>query len=193
MTNPYPQRVVEVLNALSDDARVLEVGSGARFIDERVVSLDVMVTPGVDVVGLGAGLPFPDEVFEFVFSQAVLEHLPEPGLAVDDMVRVLKPGGVFYAEVAFMQPVHMEPLHFFNHTQYGLELLCRDLVEVTLGPLGSFAEVVRWLCVEAGVVEMLGLRWLDRVTADLSVVHERQTDEQRLRAASGVWLLGRKP
>lgn len=193
MTNPYPNRVVSALNRLDAGARVLEVGSGARFIDRRVVSLDMVVTPGVDVAATGGALPFPDGVFDFVFSQAVLEHVPDPHRAVDEMVRVLKPGGALYAEVAFMQPLHQEPYHFFNHTQYGLGLLCRDLVGVESGPVGTFDEVVRWLCVDAGVVEMLGLEWLDRVTADLSVVHGRQTAEQRLRVASGVWAWGWKP
>ena len=193
MTNPYPDRVTRVLGSLPSDALVLEVGSGARFVDERVVSLEVVVTPGVDVVASALALPFPDATFDFVFSQAVLEHLTDPALGVDEMVRVLKPGGVFYAEVAFMQPVHMEPFHYFNHTQYGLEHLCRGLDVVEVESIGSFAEVVRWLAVEAGVVEMLGLSWLDRVTDDLEKVHRMQTREQRLRVASGVLLLAVKP
>ena len=193
MTNPYPGRVLDVLDGLGADARVLEVGSGARFVDGRVVSSDMVVTAGVDVASLAGALPFPDDVFDFVFSQAVLEHVPEPHLAVDEMVRVLKPGGVFHAEVAFMQPVHQAPHHYFNHTQYGLLLLCDGLTGVEFGPLGTFGDMVRWLCVDSGALEMLGLAWLDRVTEDLAVVHEQQTDDQRLRVASGVWLRGVKP
>lgn len=192
MTNPYPGRVIQTLDRLASSARVLEVGSGARFIDERVVSSDVVVTPGVDVAAAGGSLPFRADVFDFVFSQAVLEHVPEPHTTVDEMLRVLKVGGEFYVEVAFMQPVHQAPFHFFNHTRYGLELLCRDLADIEVGSLGTFADVVRWLCVEAGVVEILGLSWLDQLTADLSVLHDQQTPEQRMNSASGVWLYGVK-
>lgn len=193
MTNPYPGRVIHTLDGLAPSARVLEVGSGARFIDDRVVSSDVVVTPGVDLAAAGGALPFRDKTFDFVFSQAVLEHVPEPHTTVDEMFRVLRNGGQFYAEVAFMQPIHQAPFHFFNHTRYGLELLCGDFVDVEVGALGTFSEVVRWLCVEAGVIDVLGLSWLDAVTADLSVLHDQQTSEQRMNCASGVWLYGVKP
>lgn len=37
--------------------------------------------------------PFADNTFDVVFSTEVIEHTPDPLLAVTDMVRVLKPGG----------------------------------------------------------------------------------------------------
>ncbi len=193
MTNPYPDRVLRLLGSLPDDVRVLEVGSGARFVDPRVVSLEMVVTRGVDVAAVAEALPFPAATFDFVFSQAVLEHVPDPHAAVREMNRVLKPGGVFYAEVAFMQPLHQEPFHYFNHTQYGLQYVCRMLDVLEVEPIGSFAEVVRWLAVDSGAVEMLGVEWVDRLTNDLGRVHEHQTREQRLRVASGISLLAVKP
>jgi SAM-dependent methyltransferase len=39
-------------------------------------------------------LPFPDGSFDAVFSHAVVEHLREPIVALKEMYRVLKPGGV---------------------------------------------------------------------------------------------------
>lgn len=39
-------------------------------------------------------LPFESEAFDAVFTHALLQHLPDPQRAVDEMVRVLKPGGV---------------------------------------------------------------------------------------------------
>lgn len=38
-------------------------------------------------------LPFPDEGFDIVFSCECLEHLPDPAGAVQEMARVLNPGG----------------------------------------------------------------------------------------------------
>jgi SAM-dependent methyltransferase len=38
-------------------------------------------------------LPFPENRFDHVFICFVLEHLPDPGLALDRLKRVLKPGG----------------------------------------------------------------------------------------------------
>lgn len=39
-------------------------------------------------------LPFTDETFDAVFSNAVLDHLRDPVAALREMYRVLKPGGV---------------------------------------------------------------------------------------------------
>jgi ubiquinone/menaquinone biosynthesis C-methylase UbiE len=39
-------------------------------------------------------LPFPDDWFDVVFSNAGLQHVPEPQIALREMYRVLKPGGL---------------------------------------------------------------------------------------------------
>jgi hypothetical protein len=39
-------------------------------------------------------LPFEDEVYHFVFASHVLEHIPEDTLALSEISRVLKPGGI---------------------------------------------------------------------------------------------------
>lgn len=39
-------------------------------------------------------LPFDDSQFDAVFTSAMLEHIPECDRAVDELIRVLRPGGV---------------------------------------------------------------------------------------------------
>lgn len=41
-------------------------------------------------------LPYDDQSFDVVMAAHVLEHLPDPQRAVDEMVRVLKPGGMVF-------------------------------------------------------------------------------------------------
>lgn len=41
-----------------------------------------------------ADLPFADNTFDLVLVAHVLEHLPDPKTAIDELFRVLKPGGV---------------------------------------------------------------------------------------------------
>jgi demethylmenaquinone methyltransferase/2-methoxy-6-polyprenyl-1,4-benzoquinol methylase len=42
-------------------------------------------------------LPFEDEAFDLVMAAHVLEHLVDPHRAIEEMVRILKPGGVLLA------------------------------------------------------------------------------------------------
>jgi SAM-dependent methyltransferase len=79
----------------------------------------------VDVFGDGRRLPFADGSFDTVLSTEVLEHVMAPGAMVEEMARVLKPGGRLLITVPFVQPLHERPSDFFRYTPYSL----RELVE----------------------------------------------------------------
>jgi len=42
----------------------------------------------------GDGLPLPDDSLDGVFANMYLHHVPDPGVAIKEMVRVIQPGGV---------------------------------------------------------------------------------------------------
>jgi len=44
-------------------------------------------------------LPFPDGVYDLVASTGLLEHFADPGPILSEMLRVLRPGGVFYSDI----------------------------------------------------------------------------------------------
>jgi len=44
-------------------------------------------------------LPFPDGSVDLVLSGGLLEHFRDPGEIVREMARVLRPGGLFYADI----------------------------------------------------------------------------------------------
>jgi malonyl-CoA O-methyltransferase len=89
--------------------RVLDVGCGkgrfARVLQERhpqarLCGLDIseamlkFVRPGIAAIaGSMTELPFPDQCFDAVYATESLEHAVEIDKAVDEMCRVLKPGG----------------------------------------------------------------------------------------------------
>jgi len=52
-------------------------------------------------------LPYDDGAFDLVMSAHVLEHLSDPGVALNEMVRVLKPGGLLIACLTRRSPLGM--------------------------------------------------------------------------------------
>ncbi len=45
------------------------------------------------VVGSILNIPFSDNTFDYIVSSEVIEHIPQPLDAIDELYRVLKPGG----------------------------------------------------------------------------------------------------
>jgi len=94
--------------------RLLDVGCGTGFvldlahdlfreiegIDATQEMLDKVVSrPNVKVrVGLIEELPFPDASFDMISAYGVLHHLHDLGRAFREIRRVLRPGGLFYAD-----------------------------------------------------------------------------------------------
>lgn len=50
--------------------------------------------PGTFLIADGERLPFPDNCFDIVYSNGVLHHTPDTGGAVQEIHRVLRPGGI---------------------------------------------------------------------------------------------------
>ena len=85
----------------------------------RLVNLNIVVAEGVDVAATAYSLPFADASLAGIHCEAVLEHLESPGHAVDEMFRVLRPGGLVFAATPFLQPFHAWPDHYQNFTLNG--------------------------------------------------------------------------
>ncbi len=124
--HPYSARAEEIIES-NEYGWVLDLGAGGKF-DRRknVVQIDIFRYPAVDVVGSADCLPFLDNSFDAVISQAVFEHLQYPEWAVREIRRVLKPGGIAKIDTAFLQPEHGYPHHFYNATETGLLHWFRD-------------------------------------------------------------------
>jgi ubiquinone/menaquinone biosynthesis C-methylase UbiE len=112
--------------------RVLDVGSGQRpyaefFAEYTGLEIDRVryaETPA-DVWGSALALPFGDQSFETILSSQVLEHVPEPWQMVEEMARVLKPGGHLILTAPHIWGLHEVPHDYFRFTCYGLEYLAR--------------------------------------------------------------------
>jgi SAM-dependent methyltransferase len=104
---PPGQRVVKVFEhiacaagqPLEPSARILDFGAGAgRHVGEQVHlsheagSVETAFLRRVEPPDYV--LPFVDEDFDFVYSTSVMEHVLDPGSALAEIARVLRPGGL---------------------------------------------------------------------------------------------------
>jgi SAM-dependent methyltransferase len=123
--HPYDAIALQLIDAArGNGGMALDCGSGSRTtVFPHLVQLEIGAFPNVDVIGANQALPFLDESFEAVISLNVLEHVDDPFLAAAEIRRVLRPGGMLYVDVPFMQTEHGYPEHYFNVTRMGLRKL----------------------------------------------------------------------
>ena len=155
--------------AHATDRRTLDIGAqngpyAALF--PRRVGLDIAPGAGVAIIGDAQALGIRDGAFEAVLCTEVLEHLPEPQKAIDEMFRVLRPGGTLLLTTRFLFPIHDAPHDYFRYTKYGLRHLLRrfeilELHEET-DSVGTLAVLLQRLGMQARTLNWTPLRamWL---------------------------------
>lgn len=76
------------------------IGIDRKYISELKKQLNISILPRLRVIQMDVReLKFKDNSFDFVYVRSVLHHLPDPGVALDGIARVLKPGGVAYISI----------------------------------------------------------------------------------------------
>lgn len=105
----YVYRVPEVIGNFVkqyglENKKVLEVGAGSGLLQDAVAdytALDISPTarrffhkPYIEASA--TNMPFPDGAFDALWSVWVLEHIPNPEKALQEMRRVVKPGGYLF-------------------------------------------------------------------------------------------------
>ena len=126
------------------DAFGKDIAHLGKDILADLVNLEVLPGPVVDLVADGHDIPFPDETFDLIISQAVLEHVKRPRRVVAEMLRVLKPGGLIFVDVPFIANVHMYS-DFWRYTPRGLDELMQDFEPLRSGQnagLGAAAALI---------------------------------------------------
>lgn len=116
------RELLETFQTIADDARVIEVGSGAHglifyFGAERGVGVDPLAVSyrglfprwqnsAATIAAVGEQLPFPDASFDVVLCDNVVDHAESPKQIVTELVRILRPGGLLYFTVNVHHPLY---------------------------------------------------------------------------------------
>lgn len=124
------QAIRQRLNAIkpiAENAKILEVGSGAHglifgFGSKAGVGVDPLAVdykrlfPSLQhdartVAAIGEELPFADAAFDVVLSDNVIDHAERPLEIINELVRVLTPGGILYFTVNVHHPIYAVASH----------------------------------------------------------------------------------
>ncbi|RJR41814.1 MAG: class I SAM-dependent methyltransferase [Desulfobacteraceae bacterium] len=110
---------------------VLDLGAGklpARRLLQPLASYYVSVDrypehPELTLLGDAQSLPFKDRSFDTVHCISLLEHLPRPWEAAEEMARVLKKGGKVILRVPHIYYIHGQPHDYYRYTGFGVKSL----------------------------------------------------------------------
>lgn len=130
---------------------VLDVGCGhqpykplltaAPGVD-RYIGLDLPPTryQRPDVVWDGTAMPIRTGTVDVALATELLEHVPDPRPLLEEVRRVLRPGGRLLLTVPFLWPLHDVPDDELRYTPFRLERVLRDsgFGEVDLRAMGGW-------------------------------------------------------
>ena len=155
--------------AHASSLRTLDIGTqnGPYAVHfPRRIALDIKRGMGVQIIGDAQSLGIADSSFEVVLCTEVLEHLPEPQRAIDEIFRVLAPGGQLLLTTRFLFPIHDAPHDYFRFTKYGLRHLLRRFeileLEEETDAVGTLAVLLQRLGMQAETLHRQPFRaiWL---------------------------------
>jgi len=99
----------------------------------------------LDIVSDITSIPQNDASFDAIMCIEVLEHLPDPALAIKEFSRLLKPGGNLILTAPFCSLTHFAPYHFssgFNRYWYEHHLLENGFKVIELTENGNYFEFI---------------------------------------------------
>lgn len=114
--------------------RLIDIGCGDKpyepylkgHVDEHV-GVDHEQTfhkkDNIDIFATAYDIPVETASFDCALCTDVLEHLEEPGRAIAECARVLKPEGIAVYTIPFIFEPHEEPRDFYRYTRHGIQYL----------------------------------------------------------------------
>lgn len=139
------QKIEKIVRGLGSNKKILDLGSGNRRLASWVITLDISEAPNVDIIGDAENIPIEDNYFDAVICQAVLEHVKNSKKVVQEIKRVLKPDGLVYAEIPFLQGYHADPNDYQRYTLQGIEELFSEFEKIESGVCVGPSSALLWI------------------------------------------------
>lgn len=142
----------ETLNLNQRKYRALTIGAGGeteaiikKNKNIELVSIDINKKKNPDIIMDVNNLKFDQNHFDIIFIFEVLEHLPNPHIAIDEIHRVLKKSGKIFLSTPFILEIHGEPDDYYRFTSYGLKHLLKKFNKVEILERNSYMESINVL------------------------------------------------
>ena len=173
--------IEDTLNSIPENSRILDAGAGTQRYRKFCKHLDYVsqdfgkYNGQGDSTGMQTGefdygelniisditsIPEPDSSFDTVMCIEVLEHLPDPVLAIKEFSRLIKQKGHLILTAPFCSLTHFSPYHFctgFSKNWYKIHLPAYDLKIIDISPNGNFFE---YLAQEVDRIPSVSKRYL---------------------------------
>ena len=159
---------------------VLDVGSKflpyKKYIPHtKYMTLDIDKDSNPDICCDLHKVKWKSNYFDTVIATNVVEHLHTPQKALDEIYRILKPGGVCILSVPFIYPYHPGPKDYYRFSRDALNHLLKKFKEVEIRHHGNKLQML-WMGLTSGRSMIgLGLHLINPLNPLIAMINFKKT------------------
>ncbi|RQW88761.1 MAG: class I SAM-dependent methyltransferase [Geobacter sp.] len=143
---------------------IINQGGISRYLGLDIENPAYQAKQKPDIYWDGSQIPLPDDSVDCAIATELFEHLPDPAATLQEIRRVIKPGGRIFFTVPFLWPLHDMPQDEYRYTPFSLQriLLQAGYCNMEITAHGGW---------DASLAQMIGL-WVTRRPMDNSTREE---------------------
>ena len=122
---------------LESGLKAIEFGGSNGFVRDLFVGVDYEVAPNAPDVDIHDLRAYDADSYDFVILDEILEHVERPWIAVEEIRRILRPGGFLITSSPFLIAEHKVPMDYWRFTQDGLRVLLENFADVETHSWGN--------------------------------------------------------
>ena len=142
------EKIRRFIESFGTHSVLIDLGSSSRRLSRNIVNLDLFPNCNVDILSDIHSIPLKDDSIDGVIITGVFEHIEKPETVAKEIYRILKPNGLVFASVPFMQGYHPDPTDFQRYTIEGIQRLFYMFERVEVCNTRGSGSTISWLLTE---------------------------------------------